>query len=35
MWEQARQLIIDLILSTDMSKHFEILGSFKSTAKEN
>ncbi|CAG9330402.1 unnamed protein product [Blepharisma stoltei] len=31
-WFKARKLIIEMILETDMSKHFEILGRFKTRA---
>ena len=31
-WACARKVIIDMILATDMSKHFEILGKFRSRA---
>ena len=28
-WNRMRKIIIDMILSTDMSRHFEILGVIK------
>lgn len=31
-WRAARKLIIDMILSTDMARHFEILGKFRTRA---
>ncbi|CAG9314178.1 unnamed protein product [Blepharisma stoltei] len=31
-WFKARKLIIDMILGTDMSKHFELLGRFRTRA---
>ncbi|CAG9332757.1 unnamed protein product [Blepharisma stoltei] len=32
-WVKARKLIIEMILETDMSRHFEILGRFRARAK--
>lgn len=32
-WANSRKLIIDLILSTDMSRHFETLGQFRTRAQ--
>ena len=34
-WVAIRRLLIELILHTDMSKHFEILGSFRTWAQMN
>lgn len=31
-WIKSRKLIIDMVLSTDMAKHFEILGKFRTRA---
>lgn len=32
LWKSMRKLIIDMILQTDMSRHFEILGKFRARA---
>ena len=28
-WQIIRKIIVDMILGTDMSKHFDLLGSFR------
>jgi hypothetical protein len=34
-WTHSRQIIIDMILQTDMSKHFDVLGRFKLRASSS